>query len=78
LKLVVDAGKKGGLYPAVVNGANDTAVDLFLKGKIGYGDIYASLSGALDAFKGGNVDGLCSLEDANAFATRFVKDKFGV
>lgn len=78
LKLVVDAGKKGGLYPAVVNGANDTAVDLFLKGRIGYGDIYASLNGALDAFKGGSVDGLCSLEDANAFATRFVKDKFGV
>jgi 1-deoxy-D-xylulose-5-phosphate reductoisomerase len=78
LGLVVDAGKKGGLYPAVVNGANDTAVDLFLKGKIGYCDIYSALSGALDAFKGGKLDGFNSLENANAFAVKFVKDKFGV
>ncbi len=78
LKLVVEAGKKGGLYPAVANGANDTAVALFLQDKIKYNDIYQSINGALDAFKGGRVDGLDSLERANAFAVDYVKNRFGV
>ena len=76
--LIVNSAKKGGSFPAVANGANDTAVDLFLKGKIGYCDIYSALFGALDAFKGGKLDGFNSLENANAFAVRFVKEKFGV
>lgn len=78
LKLVVDAGKKGGLYPAVANGANDTAVDLFLKGKISYNGVYESISDALDAFCGGKVEGFGSLSAANEFAVNYVKNKFGV
>jgi 1-deoxy-D-xylulose-5-phosphate reductoisomerase len=31
-----EAGKRGGTLPAVVNGANEAAVDLFLKGKISF------------------------------------------
>ncbi len=78
LNLVVEAGKKGGLYPAVANGANDVAVGLFLKDKISYNDIYGSIDGALNAFRGGKVDGFESLEGANDFAVNFVKTKFGV
>ncbi|MBE7086752.1 MAG: 1-deoxy-D-xylulose-5-phosphate reductoisomerase [Clostridiales bacterium] len=78
LKEVVDAGKMGGLYPAVANGANDMAVELFLQGKIKYGDIRASICGALDSFSGGKIDGFSSLERANAFANEYVKNKFGV
>ncbi len=36
LPLCVEAIKKGGLYPAAVNGANEQSVELFLKGKIGF------------------------------------------
>ena len=36
LPLCIEAIKKGGLYPAAVNGANEQSVDLFLKGKIGF------------------------------------------
>lgn len=36
LPLCVDAIKRGGLYPAAVNGANEESVRLFLEGKIGF------------------------------------------
>lgn len=42
LKTCIDAIRKGGLYPAAANGANEKAVELFLKGKISFlqiGDI---------------------------------------
>lgn len=49
LKLVVDAGKKGGIYPAVINGANEVAVSAFLDDKIKYADIYTVLKGAFNS-----------------------------
>lgn len=78
LKLVTEAGRTGGLYPAVINGANDGAVKLFLEGKIGYTDIYKSLDGALNAF-GGNKSRLTyeDYESANAFGGNYVKNLFG-
>lgn len=39
LDLCIDAINKGGLYPTAVNGANEMAVELFLKGRIGFLDI---------------------------------------
>lgn len=48
LKACKEAIKRGGLYPAIVNGANEQAVELFLKGEISFLDIgrlvYSSLS----------------------------------
>ena len=75
---VVAAGKKGGAYPAVANGANDAAVKLFLEDKIGFNDIYGAISGALDAYRGEYKGDFISLKAANDFAARFVKEKFGV
>ena len=77
LDLVINAGKKGGLYPAVVNGANEVAVKLFLENKIKYNDIYKSISEAISAFSGGKVSGYESLEDADKFSRNFVKNMFG-
>lgn len=39
LKIALAAGEKGGTYPAVLVGADETAVSLFLKGKIRFVDI---------------------------------------
>ena len=39
LPLCINAIEKGGIYPAVVNGANEQSVDLFLRGKIGFLEI---------------------------------------
>lgn len=38
----------GGLYPGVVNGANEEAVAAFLGGKIGFLDLFDAVSGALE------------------------------
>ena len=78
LNLVVDAGKKGGLYPAVVNGANEECVKLFLEGKIKFNGIYEGIIDALEKFTGGKVDGFISLADADKFARLAVKKHFGV
>ncbi|MBE7090074.1 MAG: 1-deoxy-D-xylulose-5-phosphate reductoisomerase [Clostridiales bacterium] len=78
LKLVVDAGKQGGLYPAVVNGANEEAVKLFLEGKIGFNGIYEGISCALEKFTGGVASDYESLSQADKFARSAVKERFGV
>ena len=76
-ELVVNSAKKGGSYPAVVNGANDTAVALFLKGKISYPDIYKALKGAVDNWSGEYDGTLECLIKANDFAVSYVKNLFG-
>lgn len=76
--LVLDAGKSGGVYPAVANGANERAVELFLKGKIGYGDIYTAIYGALQSYDGGMHVHLDDLVFADSFARKYVDYLFGV
>ncbi|MBQ6727689.1 MAG: 1-deoxy-D-xylulose-5-phosphate reductoisomerase [Clostridia bacterium] len=76
-KEVVSAGKKGGAYPAVANGANDALTKLFLENKIGFTDIYAGISGALNAYSGDYFGDFETLKAANDFAARFVKNKYG-
>lgn len=77
--LVVSAGKKGGLYPAIVNGANEVAVEAFIKGQIAYNDIYAILNGALCAYS--DTNDLCYdtmvLADnmAREFAKKYINNK---
>jgi len=39
LKLAIEAGRKGGTYPAVLCGADEVAVELFLSGRIKFTDI---------------------------------------
>lgn len=50
-RLVVEAGKRGGVLPAVVNGANEAAVRAFLADEIKYGDIYKVLEYAFLSLK---------------------------
>ena len=38
--LAIEAGRKGGTYPAVLSAADEVAVQAFLDGKISYGGIY--------------------------------------
>ena len=40
LPLAVRCAKEGGLLPCAFNGANEAAVDMYLKGEIGFNDIY--------------------------------------
>ncbi len=75
--LVVNTAKKGGAYTACLNGANETAVKLFLEDKISFTDIYKGLSEAVNKFDG-KFDGTYeSLKNANDFGEKFVLNLFG-
>lgn len=50
LELAYQVGKKGGLYPTVMNAANERAVELFLEGKIGFLDIERRVIEAVETF----------------------------
>lgn len=48
LQLAFDALRTGGYAPAMLNAANEVAVDAFLEGKCGFGDIPRAIHHALD------------------------------
>jgi 1-deoxy-D-xylulose-5-phosphate reductoisomerase len=53
LRLAREAGERGGLYPCILNAANEVAVDAFLNDKIGFTDIPLLIEVALqDADEG--------------------------
>lgn len=47
LKMAIEASKKGGIYPAILNAANEEAVNAFLLGKIKFTDIAKIVSKTL-------------------------------
>ncbi len=51
LSLAIDAGRQGGTMPTVLNGANEVAVELFLKGKIKFNDIMRIVENSLNNHK---------------------------
>ena len=74
--LVLDASRQGGDYPALINGANEVAVDLFLKGKIKYTDIYKALYGSLQAYYGSHHLDMEHLTEADQYGREYVKELF--
>lgn len=76
--LIMQAANEGGLYPAVANGANETAVNLFLQGKIGFNDIYKGIYGALQSFYGSHHVHFEDLIEADKFSRKYVLELFGV
>ena len=49
IDLAMRAGTKGGTLPAVLNAANEVAVDAFINGKIGFTDIWRVVAQTMDA-----------------------------
>lgn len=49
LKIAYDALESGGTYPAVMNAANEAAVDLYLNGKLGFYDISDTIKKCMDS-----------------------------
>ena len=52
--MAFDALKQGGVKPAVLNAANEVAVEAFLEGKIGFSDIIAIVGEALSRVEDGD------------------------
>jgi 1-deoxy-D-xylulose-5-phosphate reductoisomerase len=63
--LALQAGKQGGSMPAVLNGANEIAVNAFLRGAISFYDIPQVVERTMDASKfplPGNIEGFLEID----------------
>ena len=58
LELCYEAGRRGGIAPALLNAADEVAVGAFLQGKIGFLDIFAINQHVLETSGGGQIDSL--------------------
>jgi 1-deoxy-D-xylulose-5-phosphate reductoisomerase len=74
LSLAVAAGRRGGTAPAVLNGANEKAVELFLRGKINFMKIPYSIKEALQKRAVKENPTLDDILQADAWARAFVED----
>lgn len=72
----IEAAKRGGLYPCIVNGANEEAVSLFLQDRIGYLDLFAAVRAALDRFALGDYTSAEEVLEADRMARAFVRETF--
>lgn len=73
------AGVKGGLYPVVLNAANEAAVKLFLEGKISFLDIEKLVIESLENFKD-NIDNptLEEILETNKLIKKEVNDNYDI
>ncbi|MBN8586575.1 MAG: 1-deoxy-D-xylulose-5-phosphate reductoisomerase [Ignavibacteria bacterium] len=74
LKLAYDVIKSGGSYPIVLNGANEAAVELFLKGKIRFMDIPALIKSAMDKHENHVSPNLENIVEIDSWSRRFVHE----
>lgn len=75
LDACIKAISRGGIMPAVVNGANEAAVELFLKNKIGFLQIGELVKSALSEIENKSVHSLKDVLNADESARKFVKEK---
>jgi 1-deoxy-D-xylulose-5-phosphate reductoisomerase len=77
LKLCLDAGEAGGTSPAIVNAANEMAVQLFLSGKISYDQIAEIIEDSLSAQTSVHVDSLETIESTDLSIRTKILKRFG-
>jgi 1-deoxy-D-xylulose-5-phosphate reductoisomerase len=77
LRLAIAAGKASGAAPAVFNAANEQAVEIFLQGKMTFGEIPRAIEAALDALSDAPADSREAVQAADARARAFVREKLG-
>lgn len=70
LRLAREAGLAGGTLPAVLNAANEVAVDAFIAGRIRFCEIWAVVEKAMSAHEWAGADSLESVIAADAWARR--------
>lgn len=73
LPLCMEAIQAGGTAPAVANAANEAAVDLFLKEKIGFLEIPELIEAALQNRQAAEIRSLSDVFEADAAAREFVR-----
>jgi len=75
VRLAREAGAAGGGHPAVLNAANEEAVNAFLGGQIPFSGIVRAVEGALSAFHGSGGT-LAAILEADRWAREFAKQKW--
>ena len=68
LRLAIEAGKRGGTYPAVLCAADEVAVELFLDGRIRFLDIAGAIERTLEQHRAIAEPSLEEIETADAWA----------
>ena len=76
LQLGIAAGRASGCAPAVFNAANEQAVELFLEGRMAFGDIPEAISVALDELGAGPGDTRDALRAVDAAARALVRQRY--
>ena len=77
LRLGVAAGRAGGAAPAVFNAANEQAVEIFLQGKMTFGEIPRAIEGAMRHLSGATSGDRDAVLAADAAARAFVREQLG-
>ena len=65
--LAYEAGRQGGILPAVMNAANEVAVNAFLNGKIGFLDIEKTVKAVYDDYSGKSLPESITIEDVLSY-----------
>lgn len=73
LELAFNAAEEGGSMPAVLNGANEIAVDSFIKGKIGFLQIPLIIEKTMKAHKTFSIDFIEGVVEADSWARNTAK-----
>jgi 1-deoxy-D-xylulose-5-phosphate reductoisomerase len=68
LRLAIEAGKEGGTSPAVLCAADEIAVDLFLKGRIGFTGIPRLVEKVLNAHNNNTHPDIADIKEADRWA----------
>ena len=77
LKLCLDAGRKGGTSPTIVNAANEMAVQLFLSGRIRYDQIAEIIEDSLGSHSSVPIDSLETIENIDSIIRTKIMKRFG-
>lgn len=77
IRLAIRAIESGGTTGAVLNAANEVAVDAFLKRRVPFGSIPTLVEAAIDSIPAAPVRTLDDVMEADRAARRFVGDRVG-
>ncbi len=74
LKLAYEALERGGILPAVLNAANEEAVDAFLSGRVTFQQIAELVANAMDTVTTGDENSLENILEADQRSRQLVRD----
>ncbi len=77
LKLAYEALKAGGSMPAVLNAADEVAVEAFLSGKLKFKEIYKIIKKVIDAHKIVSVSSIEEVLEVDRWARKIAKKEIG-